>query len=247
MEQHYEQHYHRLEKSHFWFKARRNFIVELLKDTSKQSKILDVGCSSGLLLTDLKSNGFLDDNLYGIDISETAIANCKKQGLQNCHLMSGDALNFNQKFDVIIASDSLEHINDDLKAVSNWKDHLTENGKICIFVPAFNMLWSQHDIENKHYRRYTKKQLIKVVSKTNLDVIRASYWNFSLFLPVLIIRKLQSISKHHKKNHQGDLKSVSLLNPILLGLLNLENYLLRFLNFPIGISTFCIAQKKSED
>lgn len=243
MEQRYEEHYHRLEKSHFWFKARRNFILQLLKDAPKNSRILDVGCSSGLLLHDLKSIGFLSDNLYGIDISETAISNCKKEGLTNCYVMSGDAISFEHKFDIIIASDSLEHIENDFTAVKNWEQHLNKNGKVYIFVPAFNVLWSQHDVENKHYRRYKKCQLVEVVTTSNLKVLRASYWNFFLFLPVLIVRKIQSIIIKNHNDHRGNLKSVSVLNVILLGLLNIENKLLSLINFPFGISVFCIAQK----
>ena len=113
MEKEFEEKYHQIEKNHFWFKARRKYIIQLLKSQPKHINILDIGCSSGLLLKELINIGFEPDNLFGIDISSIAIKNCKKNGLGNTSVMDAQCIELNKTFDVIIASDCLEHIEND--------------------------------------------------------------------------------------------------------------------------------------
>ena len=81
MKKNYEKKYHEIEAVHFWFRSRRNYILQLLKYENRTCKILDIGCSSGLLLNDLANAGFDKNNLYGIDISKKAVENCKKNEL----------------------------------------------------------------------------------------------------------------------------------------------------------------------
>lgn len=244
MNKDYEKKYHELEDSHFWFKSRRNFIIQLLKDENKNSKILDIGCSSGLLLRELAKNGFNEKNLFGIDISKNAIENCHKNNLNNCFVMSGEHIALNQDFDIIIASDCLEHIENDDKALKNWKDNLKDNGKLYVFVPAFMSLWSNHDVVNMHYRRYTKNQLTNMALKYHLTIKKAGYWNVTLFIPLYIIRKINKLFTTKKLDHTtDDLYHIGLLNKPLLLSLNLENRILKYFKFPFGISTYIVAEK----
>ncbi|MTE26757.1 class I SAM-dependent methyltransferase [Winogradskyella ouciana] len=244
MDKDYEKKYHELEDSHFWFKSRRNFIIQLLKNENKNSKILDVGCSSGLLLMQLVKNGFDKKNLYGIDISEEAIENCRKNNLNNCFVMSGENIALNQDFDIIIASDCLEHIENDNDALKNWKQNLKENGKLYVFVPAFMNLWSNHDVVNMHFRRYTENKLTKMAIKCHLKIKKSGYWNITLFIPLYIIRKINKLFLTKKlKQTKGDLYHIGVLNKPLLMLLNLENKILKYFKFPFGISTYIIAEK----
>lgn len=244
MDKTFEQRYHNLEDSHFWFKSRRNYILQLLKSAPRSSKILDIGCSSGNLIQDLKGIGFEAQNLFGIDISEEAISNCKAKGLKNCYHMSGEAIALKGQFDIIIASDCLEHIQNDENALEHWYNLLGQNGKLMVFVPAFNSLWSHHDDLNRHFRRYTKSELLQKLRQHHYTIQNSGYWNFTLCVPVWIARKILTIiRKNRSSKTSSDLYDLGILNTPLLLLLNLENKLLKFLNFPFGISTFAIAQK----
>lgn len=244
MKENYEKIYHDVETNHWWFKSRRKYLIDLLKNTPKNSKILDIGCSSGILLKDLEDNGFAPENLFGIDISEKAIANCKRNQLANTFVMDAQNITLNETFDVIIASDCLEHLQEDEKALKNWKSLLKSNGTMYVFVPAFSFLWSYHDTINHHFRRYTKRELKTKLQQQDFIITRASYWNFMLFFPILIIRKITNLFKQDKPN-KGDLKiERTIVNSLLLNLLLIENKLLKHLNFPFGISVFCIVTKK---
>lgn len=124
MELDYEKKYHDVETGNWWFVSRRKYLLDLLKDTPRGSKIIDIGCSSGIFLKDLEQIGFKPENLFGVDISEKAIENCKNNGIQNAFVMDAQNITLFEKFDIIIASDCLEHLQDDIKAINNWKSLL---------------------------------------------------------------------------------------------------------------------------
>lgn len=243
MQKAYEEKYHDLEIDHFWFRARREFILQLLRQTDRNSSILDIGCSSGILLKDLAASGFNIDNLYGLDISLEAINNCKRNGIPNSFVMDGHYPNFDQQFDIIIASDNLEHLEEDVIALKNWLSALKPEGKLFVFVPAYMFLWSEHDEVNMHYRRYTAKELSSKLSDAGFKIERKSYWNVALFLPICLKRKLDNFKRDKKENIHGDIESIPTGNWILLALLKIENSLLKYFNAPFGVSTFCIASK----
>lgn len=245
MEKDFEKKYHDVETDHWWFKSRRKYLLDLLKDAPKESKVLDIGCSSGIFLKDLEKLGFDPENLFGIDISEKAIANCKVNGIQNCFVMDAQNITLTESFDIIIASDCLEHLQDDKKALKNWKSLLKIGGQLYVFVPAFMSLWSYHDEVNMHYRRYTNSELKSKLTTENLEIIKSSYWNFFLFLPVYGFRKLTAVFQKNKKSESDISIGNPLSNNVLLQLIIFENKLLKVLNFPFGVSTFCIARRVS--
>lgn len=241
MNQTYEKKHHNLEEDYCWFKARRDIIINLLEKYPKNSKILDIGCSSGILIKSLNKRDFY--NIYGIDISEEAIKICENKKIKNISLMKGEKLDFkNEEFDIIIASDVLEHIKDEKGAIKEWRRVLKEGGVLIIFAPAFNFLWSAHDEQNHHYRRYSKTELKKSLKEAGFFTERLSYWNFSLFLPTFLIRITQKIFK--KKQESDQLLSLNpLIDFLIFKILKLENLVLKKINLPIGVSVFSIAKK----
>jgi SAM-dependent methyltransferase len=245
MKQDFEYIYHSLEEKHWWFVGRREMILKLVNKFSsdrKDIKILEVGCSGGLLLKSLVSQGY--GYICGIDLSREAIRLCKERGLRNVFLMDGVKLRFNkEEFDVIIASDVLEHIKDDQKAVKGWKRILKQRGIIICFVPALRILWSKHDEDNKHYQRYTKRDLECLFRENGYKIIRSSYWNIALFFPILFYRFL--MGSLLSKSSACQLRDGNyLMNILLIQLLRIENALLSIgMNYPIGVSVFVIAKK----
>lgn len=243
MNETYEEKYHIEEEKNWWFVARRNTLMLLLKDAPKDAKILDIGCAGGPLLTDLVADGFT--KTYGLDFSEKAVLLCAKRGLKNVDQMDAHYPNFEPNFfDIIIASDSLEHLQNDLIALENWNKILKKGGKLIVFVPAYQFLWSSHDVINQHFRRYTKKNLVNKIESFSFEVIQKGYWNFAMFFPTFIIRLLERLLP--KKQNNGQISdSNSPLNPFLIAYLKLENKLFKLISgFPFGVSVFCVAIKK---
>lgn len=244
MDASYELKYHKLEEKNWWFISRRDMILQLMKkiNINKNAKILEMGCSGGPLIQFLTQNGF--QNIIGIDISKSAIELCKNRGIKHVEVMDGAKTRFkDNEFDLVIASDILEHIKNDSAALSEWHRILKPNGKLIVFVPAFNFLWSNHDEINHHYRRYSKTQLKKGIEKANFRLDDISYWNFSLFFPSSILRIFQHLQSDSNEKRDQLYELNHLVNKILIDLLKVENWFLKFFNFPLGVSVFAVCRK----
>ena len=246
MDKDYEIKYHAEEEKNWWFVSRRNVILKLLKRTDKSAKILDIGCGGGPLLLYLKAAGFT--NVYGLDFSEEAVAKCVERGLSNVYVMDGHSPKFEpESFDIIIASDSLEHLKNEMQALHNWHSILKSTGSLIIFVPAFMYLWSEHDIINHHYRRYTSGNLKSKVESEGFLVTKKSYWNFFMFFPTTIVRLVQKLKgsfvKSPKKPKDQLPKTGRLLNRLLITLLDLENIFFVSTGLAVGVSAFVLAKK----
>ncbi len=105
---------------------------------NKQSKILDIGCGFGQFLSKLKEEEF--SCLHGIDISNEAIEECRKKGLQVTQI--NNICDFivpeDEKFDFIVMSHVLEHIEKDkiIDTLKHIKQNLlAKNGAFVLMVP----------------------------------------------------------------------------------------------------------------
>jgi SAM-dependent methyltransferase len=247
MELDYEQLYHQVEDKHWWFTSRQNLIAQYVSKNwgYKKLDILEIGNSSGILTQILENKGH---NVIGIDISPRAIENAKERGI-NSILMDGSKPNFpGLKFDLIIASDVLEHLKDDISSVRNWKDLLKEDGYILAFVPAHRFLWSKFDDLNCHYKRYSLKEFKSVFTQNGLMVKQFTYWNFLMFFPVFLLRSFFKLLGENKKTTLVQIRTpIWIFNEILKGLIFLENKLiLEKFRLPIGISCMVTSKKPKE-
>lgn len=248
MQVQYEALYHQLEENHWWFKSRRASVFEQLQQLNlpKTAAILEIGCSGGPLQQQLRAIGF--QHLTGIDISEASIALAQQRRIPNVSVMDGARLEFaDASFDVVVASDVLEHIEDEQRALREWSRVLKPGGQLLVYVPAGPALWSQHDVVNRHFRRYTAASLRQALTAASLRVVRQSYWNCALFFPTFLIRQAQRLRgpvQPHAETGTGDLVALPApVNASLTWLLRAEDRLLRHLDLPIGVSVFALAQK----
>ena len=246
MDVEYEKKYHRLEEDHWWFRGRRDILLQLVDklNIKTDAAVLEIGCSGGALMAQLKKKGFTD--IKGIDTSQVAVELAGERGIENVWVMDGARLNFNDNsFELLIASDVLEHIKDHEAALREWYRVLKPGGRLIIFVPAFQFLWSAHDVANHHFRRYNMKTLTRLVQDAGFTIQRRSFWNAGLFPVTLLVRFIQN--KFYRRSKPADnLKAVNqTLNKALFNLLKTENRLLKQINFPLGVSLFVVCSKEA--
>lgn len=137
----------------------------------------------------LRDLGF--ERVTGLDISEDAIAFCQEKGLglvergDICSMPFAD-----ESFDLVLATDVIEHVEDDGRALREIARVLKPGGVVLLTVPAFAMLWGLQDRVSRHKRRYRLGQLVEKVEIAGLHVSRAYYFNYLLFLPILLARRV---------------------------------------------------------
>ncbi len=245
MDKQHEKEYHELEGTNWWYVSRRRIIASIMKNigANRSAKILDIGCSGGEMILELKNSNY--KNVFGIDVSADAINLCKSKGIKNAFLGNAEKMKFKSgEFDLIIASDVLEHFRNDYSAAKEWARVLKPSGKLIIFVPAFEILWSNHDVEAHHFRRYSSKAFRKVLENSGFKIEKFGYWNFAIFLPLLILRIIKN-SKILRLKSNDIYELPNFFNGILLAWMDLENAaILKGIPFPFGVSLFAVASKK---
>jgi SAM-dependent methyltransferase len=80
-------------------------------------------------------------------------------------------------FDTIVCLNVLEHIEDDLKALSRMHELLAPGGRLVLLVPSFQFLYGTVDQALGHYRRYTRKDLLPVMKRAGFIVEQSFYMN----------------------------------------------------------------------
>ncbi len=236
MDKDYEQDYFKLEKEHWWFKGKRDLIKRI--KVSSDAKILEVGCSSCINLKE-----FPTKEKYGIDISKEAVERAKAQGIK---AVQGDVtkeLPFEENtFDLILALDIIEHIDNDKELIKNLTKLLKKDGKLVINTSAFQFLWSHHDVLCQHKKRYTKKE-IKGLTNGLLKTQILTYWDFTIFPGAFLIIKLNNFLKKEETTAKEE---NPIVNKILFNILKVENFLVENrISLPWGVSVYYIGKKIS--
>ena len=151
-----------------------------------------------------------------------------------------------KKYNILMAIDVVEHINDDKGFVGLLERHMDKGSFLILAAPALDLLWSRHDIYLEHYRRYDRNSLESICASANLELLDSGYL-FTITLPlVLIIRLIKRLILPS----EGTVSDMSILpatlNYILKSTLRLETFLkLHFKLFAKvpGSTVFVVAQK----
>lgn len=235
--------YFEAEKTHWWFRVRRNMILRLIRKykISKTEKIFDFGCGSGYTVGYLQKLGY---EASGSDISAEAIKFGILNGIHNLSVAKNDEIRSpDGGFGLILALDVIEHIEDDLGVVRAIEKALSPGGVAIVTVPAYQWLWGVQDEVAHHFRRYSMSGLVDVIKRSgNLRIIRKTYFNSFLFLPIALVRILSNW--FNLKNRESDFNINSrFLNGLFYAIFNLETYFLKFFNFPFGVSILFVLKK----
>jgi hypothetical protein len=112
-------------------------------------------------------------------------------------------------------------------------------------------LWSDHDVVNHHFRRYTRKQLEGLFPPNKWEILKLSYFCSMLFPVIWLVRQLKGMLKSLRgssttpANADHDLKFGNpLVDRALRHIFRLEDPLLKHGDLPIGSSLLLVARKK---
>jgi len=239
--------FNEIEKIHWWWEGRRE-LIKLMIGKKKPSKVLDVGCGTGETLSFIQKL-YPKAKVYGVDTSSIAIKYAKQRGHKLVYKSRAESLPFKDgTFDTILFLDVLEHIKDDQVAVDEAKRVLKKGGLILITSPALSFIWSAHDSDQGHKRRYTRRAIRKLANKSGLKIDFVSYFNFFLSFPIIIIRLLSNLKdfrflSNYDSGINYDIVKKGIINNFLKYLFVSEIRIIKQMNYPIGISVFAMFRK----
>jgi len=245
MQETYADEYADLEANHWWFRARRQILRECLHalELPPCPSLLEVGVGSGANLYSIYPD---DSDVVGVEPDRKLAALARARGSVPIHEATAEELPSEvseARFDAVTMFDVLEHTENDVHVLEKMRELLAPRGHLVVTVPAFEFLWSPHDVVNRHCRRYTRAELVWKVEQAGFAVIRATYFQALLFPPVAAIRIFRRLTSRPTDQPTTDVHSLGWLSRVLYRVFVFERRLLRHMDLPVGTSVLLVARK----
>ena len=142
------------------------------------TRVLEIGAGHGELTERLRRHA----HVTATDLSQRCVEELAGRfaGYDDVEVLHGDVTALGPDagtFDSVVLVNVLEHIEDDERALAELRDMLEPGGRLCVFVPAFDGLYSDFDAKIGHRRRYRRAHLVSTLDRAGLDIVDARYVN----------------------------------------------------------------------
>lgn len=232
-----------VERDHWWFVVRRAIVLQVLDalELPDDARIVEVGCGTGGTLAELQER-HSEWRCLGVEPSDGACRVAREKGCEVVRAALPALPLPDASADCVLALDVLEHCKDDARAAAEMARVLAQGGHLVLTVPALPSLWSLHDVDNAHFRRYTRRTLVSALEGADLAIERLTYFN-TLLLPLGYASRWASRLTRSRKTLGVEIPARP-VNDVLQTLFSLETKVLRHGDLPIGMSLLAIARKE---
>jgi SAM-dependent methyltransferase len=229
-------------QDHWYYVAKARAMRRFLTGI-KVPEVLDVGAGSGIFSRHLLDAGICD----------TAICLDPNYPDEHTDYHHGKKIQFIKRTEksalkLILMMDVLEHIEDDVAFLQEYASLLDDDGLILITVPAFQFVWSGHDVFLEHHRRYTIDQLESTLNKAGLSPIKSRYF-FGILFPAVAASRMfnRHLLARGEVAPKSELKLYpGWLNRALTVLHDIERNTIFDVNRAFGLSLFCLCRKNRQ-
>lgn len=157
-------------------------------------RILDVGAGSGFFSRHLLAEGGAEAALC-VDIGYPANRDDRVAGKPVLYRRDTGATDC----DLVLMMDVLEHVDDAPTLVRHYAGKVPSGAHFLVTVPAFQFLWSGHDVFLEHKRRYRLPEIERTMRDSGLEVVRGAYY-FGLIFPLAAAVRLATRSVEPKSS-----------------------------------------------
>jgi SAM-dependent methyltransferase len=231
-----------VEDNHWWYRGLRGMVGRAWRRHvgGDAARVLDAGCGTGAILAMLAGQA----RPVGIDLMPEAIRFCRIRKQNLTAAASVVALPFaDGSFDAAVSLDVLCHrsIIDKRAPLLEIGRVLRPGGVLILNLPAYQWLYSSHDVAVHTDMRFTKRQGAGLLRDCGFRVIESTYWNSLLFPPIVATRLWRKILPPTGSDLASGGQGVS--NALFKAVLGIERGLLRLMPMPAGLSLFIVARK----
>ncbi|NTV45344.1 MAG: class I SAM-dependent methyltransferase [Chlorobiales bacterium] len=200
---------------HPWEQARLKVVRDLVvkfagEGLKKEAPVLDIGCGD-LFVAEKLASHFPTTPFYAIDTAfDAELIDALKDRLKVKNVdifpsLDDAAAACSQPASAVLLLDVIEHIEDEVSFLKSLLQHPLINSETRIFitVPAFQGLYSGHDVFLGHFRRYNSRQLRETLKRAGFDIVTDGYFFSSLLLPRLLEVLIEKLIKDKLKQAKG--------------------------------------------
>lgn len=158
-------------------------LLELVRKRARTSdRMLDFGAGVGTFAVPLAAEGYTVECVEPDEGQRAIIAASDLHAHADLGSIPDAGIDFAYTFNV------LEHIDDDLGAIRELRRKLRVGGRLLIYVPAFQLLYTSMDRKVGHVRRYRRRDLQAKVETAGLTVLESEYVDSLGFPATLVYR-----------------------------------------------------------
>ncbi len=148
--------------------------------------ILDAGCGTGVFAMEL-AKMHPEAQVTGVDIEpelvERATAIARAAGITNVQFELGDvtALTFNDRFDLVVSVDNMEHVQDDVRAMTVLRNALHPGGTLVLHTPSYYRRWPvlkktvNFDVPGHVRPGYHEEELVSKLREAGFEDVRSRF------------------------------------------------------------------------
>jgi SAM-dependent methyltransferase len=164
-----------------------DYLANLVKSFAKPGdSVVDFGAGSGTFAKPVSNSGY---KIVCVETDPTLFAHLQDQGFT---VVNDLDLIEDGSIDYLYSLNVLEHISEDAAVVKIWFKKLRPGGKVLVFVPAFQSLYTSMDRKVGHIRRYTRKSLHDLMSQAGLNINKVFYADSIGMLATIIYKILDN-------------------------------------------------------
>ena len=250
-----------VEPAHWWYVGLRDAFAQVLHRVAANQQLtngrmLDAGCGTGQNLRWLQDT-WTPTRLEGFDVSDRAVE-ISRSVVPEATIYQDDLCQLqhprsqvsdDNKLDLILCSDVLYTTGTQpaMAGLRTLCSRLTSGGILLLHLPAFNWLYSQHDVAVHTRHRFKKPEVATVLKELELNIELITYRMFLLF-PLVVLSRLPSIlfaNRTPSCDVKSDLELPNqMVNTSLRTIVQLENVALgKGIRFPWGSSLIAVGRK----
>ena len=230
-----------VERTHWWFRAKRDLVIAELGRRRVAGTVVDVGAGTGGLLDALRGSGRaavgveLDDDALRLSTRFTPRPILAQAVAEGVPVGSGRAA-------AVTCLDVLEHLDDDVAGFRELARVVGPGGLVVAAVPAYQWAWSEHDVRLGHRRRYDRAALVAAARAADIDVIRCTHFHGWL-TPVAFLLRRTPLRRLVDADRAEEASFVSpTVNRLLAAVGWVERAVLSATDLPFGLSILLVGR-----
>jgi len=206
------------------------YVADLFfSNIDKTENILDFGAGYGLITEKFKKKGY---KISAVEINKTALEKLNDKNIDSYNLIEKVPKSIN----CIISLNVLEHIEDDDKYIKKFYNHLPQDGKLILYLPSSNLIWTELDDMVNHKRRYSKSGIVELLNSNSFEIEKIFFVDFIGWI-VLFFLKMFRVKLDFDK------RKIKFYDKFIFRTFKFTDY---FFKNIIGKNLFIVASKKKK-